>query len=59
MPAAQACAVFHGVHPMPQTSIDLSGKTVVVTGGLGILGSAIGSVAAKAGAKVADRKSVV
>ena len=38
---------------MPQTSIDLSGKTVVVTGGLGILGSAIGSVAAKAGAKVA------
>lgn len=37
---------------MPQTSIDLSGKTVVVTGGLGILGSAIGSVAADAGAKV-------
>lgn len=38
---------------MPQTSIDLSGKVVVVTGGLGILGSAIGSAAADAGAKVA------
>ncbi len=38
---------------MPQTPIDLSGKTVVVTGGLGILGNAIGSVAADAGAKVA------